>query len=78
MAKAEIHVFFIDSLKLYVDSMQKSLSEIDQYFGHDELQELHARAESESIAKVEDQKFSVKQTVQSIFLIVRRAAKTWW
>lgn len=52
MAKAEIHLFYIDSLKFYVDEMQKSLSQIDEYFCEAELQQIHDRAANETLLKV--------------------------
>lgn len=80
MAKAEIHVFYIDSLKLYVDSMQKLLSHVDRYFSEVELQKLHAKAQCESVEKVQKTPiiFSAKNSIKQFFSIVRRATKTWW
>lgn len=52
MTKADLHVLYVDRLKFYVDSMQKSIRENDSYFTDSEMERLHNVVRDEALKTV--------------------------
>lgn len=48
----KMQLLFIESYKLYIESMQKALLDVDTFFSPDELQKKHENMKYEAIEKV--------------------------
>lgn len=52
MAKADLHVLYVDCFKFYVDSMQTSIRENDPFFTDSEMERIHETTKSAALKKV--------------------------
>lgn len=53
LAKAKMNESYLECLKSYIDSMQKSLHAVDEYFSDDEFLKLHEDAHGVATLQVE-------------------------
>lgn len=52
MAEANIHALHTDCLKSFNESVEKSLREVESFFGEPELQQIFGNAKEKSLSKV--------------------------